>query len=117
MNQNALTQAMIRQIVANARCGVCGHHFNKSDVHVIGRRDNVWAMGVTCRECQSKGLMLAVLAGGTTHQVYTDLEPHEWKRFQSRPPISFDDVIGFYQHMDAYDGDFSEIMDEPLEDE
>jgi hypothetical protein len=117
MNQNALTQAMIRQIVASTRCGVCGHHFRKSDVHVIGRRENTWAMSVTCRECQSKALMLAVLAGGTTHPIYTDLEPNEWDRFKAHPRISLNDVIQFYSYLDAYDGDFSEIMDEPLEDE
>ena len=117
MNQNALTQAMIRQIVAQTRCGVCGHHFSRSDVQVVGHRENIWAMSVTCRECRAKALMLAVIANGTTHPVYTDLDPTEWNRFKSRPPISIDDVIQFYDYLDAYDGDFSEIMDEPLEEE
>ena len=117
MNQNALYQAMIRQIVAQARCGVCGHHFNKSDVQVIGRRENIVAMSVSCRECRTKALMLAVITNGTTHPIYTDLDPTEWDRFKLRPPISIDDVIQFYAYLSEYDGDFSEIMDEPLEEE
>ena len=115
MNQNAITQAMIRQIVAHTRCAVCGHHFTKNDIQVIGRRENAWAMSVTCRECRTKALLLAVMAGGTPHPIYTDLEPTEWERIKSRPPISVDDVIEFYNHLSAYDGDFSEILDEPLE--
>lgn len=117
MNQNALTSAMIRQIVAQTRCGVCGHHFSKTDVHVIGRHENTWAMSVTCRECRTKALMLAVLANGTTRPIHTDLDPTEWERFKSRPPISIDDVIHFYDYLSVYDGDFSEIMDEPLAEE
>lgn len=115
MDQNALSKAVIRQIVAHARCAVCGHSFTLSDVHVIGQRDNAWAMSVKCRECRTQALMLAVVANGATHSVYTDLTPNEWKRFTARPPIAFDDVIGFYSYLDAYTGDFSEILDEPLE--
>jgi len=117
MNQNAITQAMIRQIVAHAKCSVCGHHFTKNDVQVIGRRENAWAMSVTCRECRTKGLMLAVITNGTTQPYHTDLEPSEWARIKERPPISADDVVKVYEYLDAYDGDFSEILDEPLEEE
>lgn len=88
-----------------------------SDVHIIGQRDNAWAMSVKCRECRTQALMLAVMAGGSTQPVYTDLTPSEWERFKLRPPISTDDVIGFYNYLDSYDGDFSEILDEPLAEE
>jgi hypothetical protein len=117
MNQNAITQAMIRQIVAHARCAVCGHHFSKSDIQIIGRRENAWAMSVTCRECRTKALMLAVMANGVTQPIYTDLDPVEWERFKARPPISENDVINFYAWLSAYEGDFSEVLDEPLADE
>lgn len=114
MNQNAITQSMIRQIVSQARCAMCGHSFNVNDVRVIGKRDNAVAMSVTCRECRTQALFLAVLGRGKTKPIYTDLTPSEWDRFKSRPAISSDDVIEFYRFMDSYDGDLSEIMDEPL---
>lgn len=114
MNQNAITQSMIRQIVAHARCATCGHSFNVKDVRVIGKRDNAVAMGVACRECRTQALFLAVVGQGKVQPLYTDLTPGEWTRFQTRPAISCDDVIEFYDFMDAYAGDLSEIMDEPL---
>jgi hypothetical protein len=117
MNQNALTQAIIRQIVAHTRCAVCGHHFSINDVRVIGRRENVWAMSVSCRECRTQALLLAAMAEGAMQSLYTDLTPDEWERFRERPPVSVDDVITFHQHMRAYTGDFSEILEEPLPEE
>lgn len=114
MNQNAITQSMIRQIVAHARCATCGHSFNTNDVRVIGKRNNAVAMSVTCRECRTQALFLAVLGQSKTKPIYTDLTPSEWNRFKARPAISCDDVIEFYSFMDAYAGDLSEIMDEPL---
>ena len=117
MDQNAISQAVIRQIVARARCAVCGHSFSMSDIRVIGRRDNAWAMSVKCRECRTQALMLAVMSDGSTRPVYTDLTPNEWERFKTRPPISTNDVIDFYSYLDSYNGDLSEILDEPLAEE
>ena len=114
MNSNAIPQAMMRQIVARTRCSVCGHSFSMNDIRVIGRRDNAWAMSVTCRECRTQALLLAVVAGGEAHHVRTDLVPTEWERFKSSEPVSTNDVIEFYRHLDSYDGDFSEILEEPL---
>lgn len=117
MNQNAVTQAMIRQVVAHTRCAICGHRFGMSDVRVIGRRENAWAMSVNCRACRTQALLLAVMGEGAAKPLCTDLLPDEWERFKTRPPISVDDVVEFYCYMDAYDGDLSEIMDEPLPEE
>jgi hypothetical protein len=114
MNENVNVQALIRQIVARVRCAVCGHHFVSTDIQVLGHREHVWAMQANCRECRTRALLLAVIDGKSTHPIYTDLEPDEWVRFKDLPPVSLDEFIDFHQAMQAYDGDFSEIMDEPL---
>jgi hypothetical protein len=117
MSENVNVQALIRQIVARVRCAVCGHHFASSDIRVLGRREHVWAMQVNCRECRTRALLLAVIDGKSAHPIYTDLDPDEWQRFKDLPPLSLDEVIAFHQFMQAYDGDFSEILDEPLPEE
>ena len=117
MTQHAIPQEMIRQIVAHTPCAVCGSRFSVSDIRVIGRRENIWAMRVNCRECGTQALLLAVINETAAQSLYTDLAPDEWERFKNRPPISTDDVIAFHQYMRAYDGDFSEILEDPLPDE
>ncbi len=117
MKSNVNTQALIRQIAARVPCAVCGHHFGMSDIHVLGQRENVWAMRVNCRECRTQALVLVQVNSGTAHPIQTDLAPSEWNRFKDKPPISVDDVIQAHQYIQSYTGDFSEIMDEPLPEE
>ncbi len=111
------TQAIIRQIVAHVTCAVCNHRFGISDVQVVGRRDQVWAMRVRCRECRTEALLLAVVNEEGTQSIYTDLTPPEWERFKNAPTITVDDVIAAHEFLESYDGDFSEVLDEPLPEE
>jgi hypothetical protein len=114
---NANNQALIRQIVAHVTCSVCGHHFGMSDIQVVGRREQVWAMRVNCRECRTQALLLAIVNDRGTQSVFTDLTPEEWVRFRQAPIITDNDVIAIHLHLASYAGDFSEILDEPLPDE
>lgn len=114
MDQNVSAQALVRQIAARVKCAVCGHHFAMSDIQVVGHREQIWAMRVSCRECRTQALLLAMVDGKATRSIYTDLSPDEWQRFKDRPPISVDDVIAMHQHLQSYDGDFSEILEDPL---
>ncbi len=115
MNPNS--QALIRQIVAHVTCSVCGHHFGKNDIQVIGRRDKVWAMRVNCRECRTQALLLAVVGENGTRPIYTDLAPDEWERFMDAPPININDVIAVHNSLQSYDGDFTDILEDPLPEE
>ena len=114
MNDQAIPQAMIRQIVARVKCAVCHHSFRANDIQILGRRGNAWAMRVACPMCRTQALLFAVLTERAAQTLYSDLTPDEWTRFKDRPPISMDDVIAFHEYMRAYDGDFSEILDESL---
>ncbi len=113
-NPNAITLALVRQIVAQTSCAVCERRFHLNDVSVLGRQGNVWALRVNCRDCQRQDLLLAVLENGKTHPIYTDLTPDEWARFKDRAAISTDEVIAFHTYIQAYPGDWSEILDAPL---
>lgn len=117
MGENVSSQALIRQIAARVRCAVCGHHFGTSDIQIVGHREQIWAMRANCRECRTQALLLAVVEENSARPVYTDLAPTEWQRFKDGPPISVDDVIEMHQFIQTYDGDFSEILEDPLPEE
>jgi ribosomal protein S27E len=117
MKPDATSQALIRQIAANVTCASCGHHFAARDIELVGKRDHVWAMRVNCRECHTKALLLAVVNQGTARSVETDLVPEDWERFKDSPAISMDDVISVHEFIQAYDGDFTDILEEPLPEE
>jgi hypothetical protein len=114
MKQDVNSQALIRQIAAHVTCTVCGHHFALKDIEFVGRRENVWAMRVNCRECRTKALLFAVVNQGSARSIYSDLAPEDWERFKDSLPISVDDVISVHEYLQAYVGDFTDILEEPL---
>ena len=117
MKNDTTGQALIKQIAAQITCAVCNHHLRASDIELIGKRENVWAMSIHCRECHTKALLLAVVNQGMVRPFETDLVPEDWERFKASPRISIDDVIAVHQFIQSYDGDFSEILEEPLPEE
>jgi hypothetical protein len=114
MNDRAIPQAMIRQIVERIRCTACKHHFRANDIQIVGRRGNAWAMKVKCPMCGAQALLFAVLTERAAEAIYSDLTPEEWKRFEHELPISIEDVIAFHKFMSSYAGDFSDILEDPL---
>jgi hypothetical protein len=114
MGENVSAQALIRQIAAHVKCSVCGHHFGTTDIQILGHREQVWAMRVNCRECRTQALLLAVVDGKSTRPVYTDLTPEEWERFKDGPAVSADDVISMHQYMQSYEGDLTDVLEDPL---
>ena len=114
MPSDATAQALIKQIAARVPCAVCRHRFGARDIELIGRRENIWAMKVVCRECHTKALLFAVIQQGAAHPIYTDLAPEDWERFRDSPTISVDDVITVHDFIQGYAGDFTDILEEPL---
>jgi hypothetical protein len=88
-----------------------------SDIQIVGHREQVWAMRVNCRECRTEALLLAVVEEKGARPVYTDLAPTDWTRFKDGPAITVDDVIEMHKFIQTYEGDFSEILEEPLPEE
>lgn len=114
---NPTSQALIRQIVARVKCAVCGHHYGVSDIHIVGRKDQMWALRVLCRECRAQALILALVGKDNLQPIYTDLTADEWTRFQDQPIVSVDDVIAVHGFLSDYGGDFSDLPEEPLPEE
>ncbi|MBI3537577.1 MAG: hypothetical protein HY070_08485 [Chloroflexi bacterium] len=114
---NSENPALVRLIIANVPCAICQRRYSSRDVRVLDRRDHLWALAVKCRICGTEAILFAVMNDKTTRPIRTDLTPNEWARFRHAPPINEDDVILLHDHLQAYTGDFSEIMDEPLPDD
>ena len=109
--------ALIRVIVAQVPCATCRRRFSARDVQILDRRDKLAAMAVKCRWCGTEAILFALVNAQTALPIRTDLTPGEWARFQRAAAINENDVIQLHRTIQAYDGDFSELMDEPLPDE
>ena len=111
---NSENLALIRVIVAQVPCAICRHRFATRDIQILDRREQVAAMSVKCRRCGTEAILFAIINQQTALPIRTDLTPGEWARFRHAAPIDANDLIQLHQHLENYDGDLSEIMDEPL---
>jgi len=62
----------------------------------------------------SQRLVIAVWNKSVVRTYLTDLDAQEWTHYRDAPPIGSDDVLRVYQMLEAYDGDFSDVLEDPL---
>lgn len=67
-----------------------------------------------CPMCVSHRLVLALWQKGGVRTFTTDLDREEWLYYRNAPPIDVDDVIRVARLMSGYDGDLSEVLEDPL---
>ena len=100
----------MRKIMATLKCGVCGQHYEASNVHILGHRDDLWFLSVFCNHCRSHGLVAAVIKEGKTAEVITDLSEEEWGRVAEGEVVGADDVLDVHEFLKGFNGDFSKLF-------
>ncbi len=110
LNKNEIIEKIARRL----KCSNCGRRYQPYDFDVLEERDNLAVMKITCRECRKQSVVLAVVERRKVRPVYSELEPGEWLRFHDQGPLSPDDVINMHREMGQYDGDFGDVLEEPL---
>ncbi len=108
-------RAYIKHLISQIRCPVCHHRYNANDVLVIDHKDDLWLMGLSCAECETQGLVLAIVANRQVPaEPFTELAPEEVAYFENRGPITDDDLLDFCEFLRDYDGDVFELLDDAL---
>ncbi len=105
---------IIEKIARRLQCTTCGRRYKAYDFSVIEERENLAVMRLICRECHKQSVVLAVVQRRKVRPVLSELEPDEWRRFSRMVALSSDDVIRMHRDMEAYDGDFTDVLEDPL---
>ncbi len=105
---------IIEKIARRLRCSACGRRYKPYDFTVMQEREDVAVMKIVCRECHKQSVVFAVIQHRRVRPVYSELEPDEWERFRDQQPLTCDDIINFHRAMLEYDGDFGDILEDPL---
>jgi len=104
-------RAYIQYLISNIRCPVCHHRYTPDDILVMAHRDELWFTAVVCPECETRGLVLAIVRSQQTQvESLTDLTPEELARFEERGAITADDVLDFHEFLRDYGGDMAELV-------
>ncbi|MGB8647604.1 MAG: hypothetical protein WCF84_20385 [Anaerolineae bacterium] len=110
LNKNEIIDKIARRI----QCTACGRRYKAYDFAVVEERANLAVMRLTCRECHKQSIVLAVVQRRQVRPVFSELDPDEWQHFRRLPPLASDDVIRMHREMQAYDGDFTDVLEDPL---
>ncbi len=100
-------------LAANMKCVTCGQRYRPEDIRVLGHRDEFWIMAVSCRNCETQGIVFAMVREGEAPaaEVLSELTREEWKKFGSMPHIGMDDVLDIHGLLRDFQGDMYELLD------
>ena len=113
--EDANEQAYIEFLLSNIRCPVCHRRYQTDDILTLDHREDMWLMALSCPECETDGLVLAIVKSEETEiDQLTELTSDEIACFEMRGPITADEVLDFHEFMRDYHGDMAELLgDEP----
>ena len=55
--------SLIHHLMDTVRCSVCSATYAYENVTVLGHQDELWFLTVTCPDCQTQGLIAALVRG------------------------------------------------------
>jgi len=103
--------AYLKYLISQIRCPVCHHRYSPDDILIMGHKDELWFMALACPECETRGLVLAIVGSPQTPaELLTDLTPEELAQLEKRGAVTADDVLDFHEFLRDYRGDMAELL-------
>ncbi len=107
------SHTFLRHLIANVKCAVCHHQYEPDDIQVIERHEELWILGVTCGECQTQGLIFAIVREVPADEVQSpDYYYDEEDRILSDvlTAIKTDEVLDMHCLLRDFDGDMYDLL-------
>lgn len=105
-----LTAWMARQM----RCPQCLRRFRAQDVSAIEQGSHHLVCQFHCPICSQERLLVITWDQSVLRAHYTELDAEEWLYYRKQPPLGPDDVIRIHQMLKEYDGDLSDVLEDPF---
>jgi len=105
-----MDEKFIKKLVSALKCGVCGQQYEGSSFSVLGHRNEMWFLNVTCPTCQTQAMMAIVVKEGKPAKIVTELTEAELAKFAQESTLESDDVIDIHNFLKSFDGDFSKLF-------
>ena len=97
------------QDLVSGYCDKCGKPYNKKNINIIQKQDNVYVLHLMCDSCKSNVLTYVIKSIGMSNkvQIYTDLTVDEMKNISQSQAVQTDDLLDvcelFSEQMKAED--------------
>lgn len=83
-------------IFGSVRCANCGTAYERSDVNVVGNRDEYWFLRCVCHTCGTQGVGVVIVR---------EVEVRSEERPGAERPLTVDDVLAAHELLRDYAGD------------
>src|SRR5215208_6561287 len=106
------TEEQIKQLMETVACAVCGANYESGSIEILGHRDELWFLRVSCAGCATSGLVAALVKGAEASAAQaevTESEPDRsptLDRARVTAPVTRADVLGMRRFLNSFDGDF-----------
>lgn len=112
------SEDQIRELMKTVACVVCGVNYRPASVEVLGHRDELWFLRVSCSGCSTSGLVAALVkpAEGTEARsesappAETAAETAHLDSARAPGPVRRSDVAGMRNFLEGFDGDFATLF-------
>ena len=105
-----MEERLVRRLMALLKCESCGQQYEAYDIDVIGHREDLWFLRVSCSSCHSQCLVAAVIKQEKIPGAVTDLTKVEMGKFKDEDAVGVDDVLNMHDFLKDFDGDFSQLL-------
>ncbi len=110
-------ESFVRQLMASAKCEVCGQPYEENNINVLGHEEEMWVLQVNCGACHSQSLIAALIDEGPATEENTnspieeisDLLDYEQEEFKDRI-ITGNDFLDMCNFLNGYEGNFSQLF-------
>jgi len=103
----------IRQLIANIKCAVCQHRYEPDDIQIIEHQEDLWVLGVLCAECQTQGLIFAMVrevSSEESSQPDWEDDGDESDILAESNPIDADEILDVHCLLREFNGDLCDLL-------
>jgi hypothetical protein len=110
-----LSEDQIKVLMTTVACATCGAHYDRTGVEVLGHREDLWFLRVSCASCATNGLVAAMVkpsVSGATASQAPEPDPidNDLDRARAPGPVTAADVAGMRHFLNSFDGDFQALF-------
>ena len=104
-----MEERLIKKLMTSIGCDFCGQHYEMSGIDIIGHREDLWFLNVSCPAWHTRCLMAAVVKESRMSGEVVGPAEEASGRFDKNA-IDVDDVLSMHVFLKDFDGDFSRLL-------
>jgi hypothetical protein len=101
---------LVLKVLARLRCVHCSAPYDPHDFVQIHRWQDVWVLGIQCRQCGEQSHVIVALALDAPSEPVIDFTEEELEAAKGWQPITADDVLDMHMLLQEFEGDLTSIL-------